>query len=299
MSGRATVVFATCAALPDGDEDDHLALPALQAAGLDVRFAVWDDPTADFRAPTVVRSTWDYARRREQFLGWAHRVPTLLNPAEVIAWNTDKTYLDELAAAGVPVVPSTTLHHPDRDAVTAAVEAALTASGTVVVKPTVSAGSADTLRHADAGAAVAHASDLLGRGRPVLVQPYLDAVDHDGETGLVVLDGVVSHAFRKGQILRTGAGPAQGLYAEEEISAAVATGEQRRLAQQVTAFLAARFPAHAPLLYARVDTVPGPDGSPLLLELELTEPSLWLVADPGAGAAFASALSGRVRTLRG
>ena len=119
-------------------------------------------------------------------------------------------------------------------------------------------------------------------------------MDTAGETGLVVVDGVVSHAFRKGQLLHADAPATDGLYAEEDIAATVATVEQLALARDVTDWLGRRFPGHAPLLYARVDTVPGPDGHPLLLELELTEPSLWLVADPGAGSAFAAALRRRV-----
>ena len=291
MSGR-TVLWATCAQVPDGDADDHLALPAVAAEGLTVRYQVWDDPTADWSRPTVVRSTWDYTTRREEFLAWAARVPTLLNPAEVLAWNTDKAYLAELAAAGLAVVPSTVLR-PGDDA-REAVRAAQGAASEVVVKPTVSAGSRDTRRHRAADAAVAHADELLGAGRPVLLQPYLDGVDTAGETGMVVVDGVVSHAFCKGQLLYADAPATDDLYAEEDITATTASAAQLELAHQVTAWLARRFPAHAPLLYARVDTVPGPDGHPLLLELELTEPSLWLIADPEAGRAFAAALRRRV-----
>ncbi len=289
---RLPVVFATCGEVADGDPDDHLALPALENVGLDVRFQTWDDPAADWSVTTVVRSTWDYTARREEFLAWAASVPSLLNPAQVLRWNTDKTYLLELAAAGLPVVPTTVLRPGDEAG--AAVAAVLPRAGEVVVKPTVSAGSRDTRRHRDAARAVAHAGQLLDHGRSVLLQPYLDGVDTLGETGLVVVDGVVSHAFRKGQLLHADAPATGGLYAEEDITATTATVEQLALAREVTTWLAARFPDVAPLLYARVDTVPGPDGRPLLLELELTEPSLWLVADPGAGSAFATALRRRV-----
>lgn len=306
LSASTTVVWATCAALPDGDPDDHLALPAMAAAGLDVRFVAWDDPTAwqdpDVAAGrlAVVRSTWDYTTRREEFLAWAATVPTLLNPAEVLAWNTDKVYLSELADAGLPVVPTTVVLPGGavEPAVAAAFAEAARPGGPaeVVVKPTVSAGSKDTRRHGQVAGAVAHAGQLLADGRPVMLQPYLAAVDTVGETGMVVLDGRVSHAFRKGQILHRDAAATDGLYAEEDIAATTATAEQLALAREVTAWLARRFPEHAPLLYARVDTVPGPDGRPLLLELELAEPSLWLVADPGAGTAFVDAL---VRRLPG
>lgn len=299
-----TVVWATCAELPDGDPDDHLALPALEAAGIEVRYQVWDDPAADWSLPTMLRSTWDYFHRREQYLDWVARVPLLWNPAEVVAWNTDKVYLDELAAAGIPVVTSRTLRPGDDRAHVARVvedsfEGDATAPRSVVVKPTVSAGSINTMRHTTPDAAVAHATALLGEGRSVLVQPYLDAVDSAGETGLVVIDGDVSHAFRKGQILHADGGLHEGLYAREDIRSTEPTDEQLALAHQVTGWLAERFGTHAPLLYARVDTVPGPDGSPVLLELELTEPSLWLVADPAQGRNLATALARRLRTLPG
>lgn len=296
-----TVVWATCDELPDGDPDDHLALPAMAEVGLAVRYLSWDDPTAwqdpDVRdGLVVVRSTWDYAARREDFLAWARSVPGLANPAEVLAWNTDKAYLDELTDAGLPVVPTRTVR-PGHDAV-AAVGDAFAQAPQVVVKPTVSAGSKDTRRHGDPAAATAHAEQLLGDGRPVLVQPYLDGVDTLGETGMVVLDGQVSHAFRKGQLLHPDADATDGLYAEEDIASTTATADQLEVARAVTDFLRRRFPAQAPLLYARVDTVPGPDGRPLLLELELTEPSLWLVADPGACQEWAQAQRRRLRTLR-
>ena len=289
-----TVVWVTCAELPDGDPDDHLALPAMASAGLAVRYAAWDDPTPwqdpEVRAGlVVVRSAWDYALRREEFLAWAATVPHLANPAEVIAWNTDKVYLDELSEAGLPVVPTRTVR-PGEDAAPA-LRDAFAGAAEVVVKPTVSAGSKDTRRHGDAEQARAHAQQLLAAGRAVLVQPYLDGVDTVGETGMVVLDGQVSHAFRKGQLLHADAEATDGLYAEEDIAATTATADQREVARVVTDFLLRRFPQHAPLLYARVDTVPGPDGRPLLLELELTEPSLFLPQASGAADRFAQAVA--------
>lgn len=304
--GPTTVVWATCGEVPDGDADDLLALPAMAEAGLRVRVVRWDDAAAwadpeVAGALTVVRSTWDYTARREQFLAWAAGVPRLANPAEVLAWNTDKVYLAELAAAGLPVVPTTTLGPGQQATAADAVRALLAGADEVVVKPTVSAGSKDTRRHSGADAATAHAVQLLDDGRGVLLQPYLAAVDTAGETGVVVVDGQVSHAFRKGQLLQRDAPATDGLYAEEDIRATEATPAQLALARDVTDWLARRFPDHAPLLYARVDTVPGPDGQPLLLELELAEPSLWLVADPQAGRAFARAQARRaaLRTLLG
>ena len=106
-----SVIIASCAAALGRDEDEPLLRAALDDAGIASAVADWADPDVDWAAAdaVVVRSTWDYAPRREEFLAWARRVEAsslLLNPAEVLAWNTDKRYLGELDAAGVPVFPT-------------------------------------------------------------------------------------------------------------------------------------------------------------------------------------------------
>ena len=104
----AEVVLATCADYPHGDEDAALLTAALSAGGVPARWQVWDDPAASWSgALTVLRCTWDYTLRREEFLAWAGTVARLANPVDVVVWNSDKTYLGDLAEAGVPVVPTT------------------------------------------------------------------------------------------------------------------------------------------------------------------------------------------------
>ena len=66
----------------------------------------WDDPATEDADLVILRATWDYAERRDEFLAWTRRVRNLLNAPDVVAWNSDKRYLRDLAAAGVPVVPS-------------------------------------------------------------------------------------------------------------------------------------------------------------------------------------------------
>lgn len=286
------VTLASCAGARGTDDDEPLLLAALAARGIDATVADWADPAVDWAAvdAVVVRSTWDYAPRRDDFLDWARAVQDrtrLFNPVDVLTWNTDKRYLAELADAGLPVVPTAwSGTAPD-------VEAALTRwSGDVVVKPTVSAGARDTARFAGGDpAAAAFARCILDGGRAVMVQPYLDRLDDEGETGLVYLDGRFSHAFGKAALL---AGPplGEGLFAEEEISTRTATTEQRGVGDAVLALVVAR--TGTPPLYARVDLVPGADGSPVLLELELTEPSLFLAADDAAAGRFADAIAARL-----
>ena len=286
-----SVIIASCAPALGRDEDEPLLLAALADAGVDATVADWADPVADWSADAVVvRSTWNYAPRRDEFLAWARRVEAgtrLFNPAEVLAWNTDKRYLAELAADGLPVVPTAWAEAEDD------LDAAVGLWDDVVVKPAVSAGARDTARFRPGEAAPARelASRVLASGRAVMVQPYLDRLDTEGETGLVYVDGAFSHAFRKGAIL-AGAALGEGLYAEEEIAARTPTAGQRALGDAVLAAAAPRT-GGAPL-YARVDLVPGPDGEPLLIELELTEPSLFLTTDDSAAARVAAAVARRL-----
>ena len=208
------IVLASCRALPEGDGDDAGLVAALRRRGLHARWLPWDDPGTEAADLVILRATWDYAERRAEFLQWTGRVRHLLNGPEVVAWNSDKHYLADLAAAGVPVVPSTFLEPGQTVRVP---------RGELVVKPAVGAGSIDTARFHDREPATAHAQALLDAGRSVLVQPY-DARVEAGETALVFLGGEESHAFRKGPMLpRQGAQPDlddSGTYVAENLAPA-------------------------------------------------------------------------------
>jgi hypothetical protein len=295
----ARIAIATAAEFPDLDEDGPVLLAALAERGFPAEPAVWTDQDVDWSAYELVavRSTWDYQHHRDDFVRWAHRVAgvtRLVNPAPVLEWNTDKTYLRALSDAGLPVVP-TEWKVPGDDYTPRT-------QGEYVVKPAVSAGSRDTNRYR-AGEhderAVTHVQELLAAGRTVMVQPYLDAVDTAGETALLFSGGTFSHAIRKGPLLTAAMELVQGAYMPEEIQPREPTAREREVAEQVLDALVDVAPAgRADLAYARVDLVPGPDGEPILLELELTEPSMFLVhaAADGAKAAarLADALLGEV-----
>ncbi|WP_433217281.1 ATP-grasp domain-containing protein [Dactylosporangium sp. CS-047395] len=283
----ARVALVTCADLPELDPDDRALLPALAALGIAAEPAIWDAGDVDWAGYdlVVVRDTWDYAKRREQFLRWARSVPRLANPAAVIEWNTDKRYLRELAAAGIPVVPTTWVEPGDAFVPEG--------RGEIVVKPAVSAGSIDTGRYdlmTQAPAAAAHVRRLQEDGRVVMIQPYLDAVDTAGETALLFIDGAFSHAIRKGAIL-TGPYEEGGLlYQNENISAREPSAQEHALAARVLAAL----PGGAgTLLYTRVDLLPSPDG-PVVIEVELTEPSLFFGFADGSADRFAAAVARRL-----
>ena len=294
------IALATAAEFPDLDEDGPVLRAALGLRGVVAEPVVWSDDDADWSAYdlVVVRSTWDYHLRHAEFLAWADRVASasrLLNPAEVLAWNTDKTYLRALQEAGLPVVPTEWLDPGDRPT--------LPSHGEYVVKPAVSAGSKDTNRYLAGDhdeLAAAHVQDLLDAGRTVMVQPYLDAVDTAGETALLFLGDAYSHAIRKGPLLTVAMEPVQGAYKEETIQVREPSGAERATAERVLDSLAGVGPAARDhLLYARVDLVPGADGEPVLLELELTEPSMFLVHDGADGAVAAARFADAVVTALG
>ncbi|MGB8994387.1 MAG: hypothetical protein WCC65_03640 [Pseudonocardiaceae bacterium] len=283
------IAIVTACAAVGTDEDEPLLLAALAEVGADVEVVAWDDAVADWSVfdLAVVRSTWDYTLRRDAFLAWATVTAgqtRLRNGPDVLAWNTDKTYLRELAAAGVPVVPTTFLT-PDNEVRFPA------ANGGFVVKPSVSAGSRDTARYTASETTLGrdHAQRLLNAGRTVLVQPYQDSVDSRGETALMFVNGRFTHAARKAALLAVGRPPtADELFAAETMTSAVPTTAERDVAEAV---LAATPFAPADLLYARVDLVEGSDGRPLLLELELVEPSMFLSYAPAqAVSRFAAAI---------
>ena len=285
----SAVTLATCAALPDGDEDAAALTSALTALGVEPRWRVWDDPEAVWTdGLVVIRSTWDYTQTPERFLSWSRSVPWLANPAEVIAWNSDKVYLLELQAAGIPIVPTAAVRPGDGLALPAVTE--------FVVKPSVGAGSRGAGRFSagDAAGAAEHVDRLHADGLTALLQPYLADVDTAGETALIYFAGEFSHAIGKGAMLPTGTvHPARShaLYVEERIHARTPSAEELAVGARVLAVLRERLGTD--LLYTRVDLLPGPDG-PLLGELELIEPSLFLVHADGAAERFAAAVAARL-----
>lgn len=283
---RARVALATCAEVPEGDEDAPALAAALAERGVEAVPAVWDARGADWVAfdLVVVRSTWDYAERHEAFLAWAESLPRVVNPPAVLRWSTDKRYLEHLAGAGVPVVPTRFLRpgepfEPGRER--------------VVVKPAVSAGGrrSATYEPEAAAEAEAHVRRLQAEGRTVMVQPYMQSVEERGEIGLVYLGGCFSHAFRKGALLRPGQAPGEALYLEEDIGPADPSGTELEVAE--AALAAAPFEV-AEMLYARVDLVEDAERGPLVLELELAEPSLYLAFGDGSAERFGELIAARV-----
>ena len=272
------VALATERAHPRGHPDDAGLPDALREAGLEPEWAVWDDPAVDWTRPalTLVRTVWDYTGRRAAFLAWAERVPNLHNPVGVLRDNTDKRYL-----ARLPEAIETAFLAPGEPLGPLAQE--------VVVKPTVSAGSRDTGRFApgDQAAARALLERIHASGRTAMVQPYLRSVDERGETSLLYFGGRLSHAVAKAPLLVPGTVGADA-QAAGELTARAPDPDERALG----AALAARY--DPPLVYMRIDLVRDDDATVRVLELELTEPSLFFAQTDGGEARLAAAVAERV-----
>jgi glutathione synthase/RimK-type ligase-like ATP-grasp enzyme len=245
---------------------------ALDRLGIDAVCGVWDEPRDWGKFDlVVVRTTWDYAERREEFLAWAARVPRVLNPLPVLEWSTDKQrYLTDLERAGVPVVatefsePGAAFEPPSRP---------------FVVKPSVSAGGRSSARFEGGDAAAAELVwQIHGEGRVAMVQPFIG----EDETGLIFLGGSYSHAARRHVPLPLGE-PRPGLYLDEEVEPAEPSPADLEIAERALAV------APAELLYARVDLLGG-----AVLELELAEPSLYLAYGEGSADRLAAAIAAAV-----
>lgn len=253
------IAIATCLKLPEPDHDEAPLLSALRRSGVEADMLAWDDPKAEpgrYEA-VIIRSTWNYIHDLPAFLSWAERTARatkLINPLEILRWNTHKGYLREVAVPSVPTVyagrgkPAPDWSWAD-----------------VVVKPQVGAGSFATRRFQDKKEARAF---LASQDRDMMVQPYLRSVEGHGERALIWIAGEVTHSVRKTPRF-TGS--------DESVSEALPVSkEERAFAERALAPYARR------LLYARVDVAPADDGSLLLMELELVEPSLFLKQCPAA-----------------
>ena len=277
------VAIATCA-VENIDPDGPLLLGALAANGVEAEEVVWDDASVNWESYdlVVVRSTWDYAARRDEFLAWARSITKLVNPYWVIEYSSDKHYLDDVASRGSRIVPTkffdvgSTPEFPDVD---------------FVVKPSVGAGSIDVERYesGEHDRARAHVGHLHSLGRSVMVQPYVHSVDTLGERALVYIDGVFSHAMTKGALLNVAPDVRDFLFRREQMARATPEVDALAFAEGLLNALGLR-----DLLYARVDLVATVDGWSLM-ELELVEPSLFLGFDDTAAARLAAGIHRRLR----
>ena len=275
------IVLVTASSMPKPDQESHLLVTALERRGVRALLLVWD---AEFDWSSVdlvvVRSTWDYVERLDEFLSWADAVESvtrLVNPAAVLRWNTHKRYLTELIERRVPTVPTVVV---EKGSVLPDLSALFPGSLELVVKPAVSIGAIGAMRAAadDAGLA-AHLGHVASSG-DVLVQPFVRSVLDRGERSLLFAGLDLSHSVRKV--------PLAGEYRVQDHHGG-SVHPHRATAGELAVARAALAAAPARCTYARVDLVDTGDG-PVVMELELVEPALFLNEDPSASGRFAASI---------
>lgn len=298
MKSLALVTSFTCLS---NDYDMPLLLDACRVAGFSVEICDWEEEAIDWSSfdAVLLRSPWNYTERLSAFLSWCERVASLthlFNPLSVARWALDKYYLADLAAYGVPIVPTAFVAPgADPDNAVRAFLAAHPQASEIVIKPTVGAYSKDVQRFAlpCAEQASRYVRHLLGKGRHVILQPYLVSIDRDGETNLVYFDGVYSHAIRKSPMLL--ADGTVNVPTQDLRQARVADDEERGIADATLQAAMRHLNLNQPLLYSRVDLIRDDDGRPVVLELEICEPSLNLSFAEGSATRFACAIAQRMR----
>ncbi len=276
------ISLVTYDGLPDLDPDDRLLTDELIKREHKVSACIWDDDSIDWSKfdIAIVRSAWNYHLKLDQFHSWMDRIApqtALFNSPKMMKWNSHKTYLRELAAANLPVVETLWVEKGGQGT---AVFDELDWQ-TVIVKPAVGLATFGVKKFtldADGRKQAAKHTNALAETDAVMIQPFLAAVDDHGERALTFLGGEFSHTVRKSSFQALA--PA-GLAGESSVAS---DPEEVAVAKQVIDYL-----WETPL-YARVDLVRDPDGKPVVLELELVEPSLFLSFHPPAATRFADVL---------
>ena len=275
-----TCAFLTTDDLTDYVTDDVLAEAPLAELGWAVEHVPWRQSGGWERYEAVViRSTWDYHKHPEEFLAVLEEIDRsgsrLANPLELVRWNARKTYLRDLEARGLPVVPTvwdrSRFDELDADE--------------IVIKPVVSASAFHTyrLRRGDRWSAEMEAAFA---GREIMAQPFLRSIVEEGEFSLFYFGSELSHVVLKSP-------KEEDFRVQEEHGGLIRKVEPPpplvELGQEIVASLP------VPLLYARVDLARLDSGGYALMELELIEPSLYFRTDAGAPERFARALDERMR----
>lgn len=287
----------------DVDFDMPLLLDAAKEISLHVDVCEWDDTSIDWSryACIILRSPWDYTNRLEKFLEWCRHVSDvsrLVNPLNVVEWNLDKRYLQDLSLQGVPVVP--TRFFPCSLNPCTVLESFFTENPDIlhfVIKPTIGAYSRDVKRFSsdNSSEAISHIQTLFLNGQDVMIQPYLTSIDTVGETDVILLNGKYSHAIRKGALLdEDGTVNTPGF---EFRSLRQAKSDEIQVADNAVRSVSKILQLEKSLLYARVDMVREQSGRPIVLELEITEPSLSMPLFPQSAVTFINLLQERAVSL--
>ncbi len=289
------LALASCTSLSEWEADDIPFRAALTERGVRITQPAWDDDTVDWSSfdGVLIRTTWDYMDRRNEYVSWAKRVESvvpLFNPASIVEWNTHKSYLRDLEAAGVPIVPTIWL---ERGTVPNLAELLSDRAWTRgFIKPAIGATARETLRFQACDGELDSARAHLARTLAVedmLLQPYLHSVETEGEYSAIFIAGELTHAVRKI--------PVRGDYrVQDDFGAADAPWEFTP--DEIAIARRALDAAGDDLLYARTDFLRGDDGSLLMTEFEAVEPSLFFRHAPHAAVRLAEAVIARVKVAQ-
>lgn len=296
------IALATQSDLPGWEKDDRPFHAALRARGVDVVEPVWDDAKvnwSDFDG-CLIRTTWDYMQKAEAYAKWADRVAAqipLFNPAPVVQWSLDKRYLAALEQAEIPHLPTVWIEKGQPIDVAATMRDRGWKRG--FLKPVVGCSAQGTLRFDDTPGGLADAQVHLEASLEsvgMMLQPYLETVETQGEVSALFFDGALSHGVRKIPVAGDyrvqddhGASDEPYTFTSQELAVAERT---RRAAETLLGL-------EVPLLYARVDFLRREDGGLTLTELELIEPSLFFRHDATAPDRLARALISRLESAGG
>lgn len=274
-------------AMPPGEvpplevNDRKLLYAAAAERGFSFETVYWDEPDLPQRGfdAAIIRTCWDYHQRLEQFIAAleAHERAGLkvFNLPSVVRWNSRKTYLKELGAAAIPTV---WLDKSEPHAISRAFDELDAAE--IVVKPQVGAGSIGTVRLRRNS--WSDADLIAGPNAAAMVQPYMRAIETEGERSLFWFGGQFSHAVRKvpnaGDWLANIPAKTR-FFAEAPPLAALEAAESARAC------------APGDLLYVRIDLVLGDDERWRVIEIEAIEPYLFLDFAPEGAGFFCDALT--------
>jgi glutathione synthase/RimK-type ligase-like ATP-grasp enzyme len=282
------VRLVTYSALPDGDPDAPLMRNALREHGLSTDVAVWNDPRVDWSTAriTLIRSTWDYHLDRAGFLEWAEKVAlrtSLHNPPSLLRWNSHKSYLTDLDRRGLPIVPTVMVVAGEQPGMEQVVDGR--GWREIVLKPAVSLDGHDVVRGRVSDPAMLSRLHAMARQTDVIVQPFVVSIVESGEWSIPFIDGVARHAVLKR--------PAAGDFrVQTRLGGTAVAADIPDHAVEIGSAALATLPEMP--LYARVDLVED-QGRFCISELELIEPSLFLVLSPETAPHFATAIAARLR----
>ena len=282
------------------DYDMPFLLDACHAQGLSTQICDWEDLNIEWASFDAVlfRSPWNCVEKLPKFLNWCeeiNKVTTLFNPLSVARWALDKHYLSDLAAYGVPIVPSIFIE--TETPILQAIELLLDECPTtkeIVVKPTIGSYSRGVKRFIKSHTKelLSYITYFLNKVQPVIIQPYFDSIDQYGETDLIYFDNVYSHAICKNALLMPDG--TVNVPTLDFRTSRIADDEERMVALSALIATSKHLNLEQPLLYGRVDLIRDNDNKPMILELDICEPSLNLSFSEGSAMRFVDALKKRI-----